>query len=186
MPLTLVATPGASNANAYADQAAALAVASYRVGGSATAFVALGSDQQIQALVSAAKDLDTSDWIGARATTTQAMDWPRIVSGYDTSTLPPDLVRANIELAFSYAADLTSDALNTADPVLAGIKREKVGPLETEYRDPTIAGGVAGVLPMDARGLSRFPPLVQRLLWSLVRSASTAGWGNSAIAVRSS
>lgn len=182
MALTLVATPGAANANAYADVAAASAVAAYRVGGSAVTWLALTADQQIQTLVSAARDLDTSDFLGSRSTTTQAMEFPR---NGDT-TLPANLVRANIELAFTYAADLTADALNVADPAGQGIKREKVGPLETEYRDPTIADGVAGVVAVDPRGLNRFPPIVQRLLTSLVRSAAAAGWGNSAIAVRGS
>ena len=53
------ATQGGANANAYATQAAAIAAAAYRIGPNAVAFVALTSDQQIQALVSAAPDIDS-------------------------------------------------------------------------------------------------------------------------------
>ena len=58
MPLVLDATVGGANSNAYATQAQAIAAAGYRIGPNALAFIALTSDQQIQALVSAASDID--------------------------------------------------------------------------------------------------------------------------------
>ena len=176
MPLTLVATPGAANANAYATQAAAITHAQYRVGGAA--FIALTSDQQIQALVTAASDIDAigdgvAGFIGDRATATQSMEWPR-----DAGTLPANLVEANIELAMSYApafvTGYTGDVLNPSRSD-GTIKRKKVDVLETEWFEARTT---------EATALERFPDVVQRLLSSLIRIVAT--WGGSAIVARGS
>lgn len=179
MALTLVATPGAANANAYTDVAAVDAAATYRSGPSAVAWLALTPDQKIQQLVAVTRDLDTSDFLGARATVTQALEWPRTGTDYDSAALPARLVMATIEQSIQNAVDLTADPLNVLDPLAAGIKRERVGPLETEYRDPTIQGGTAGVAAFDPRGLARFAPIVQRLLTPLVRSLVGSSWGSA-------
>lgn len=181
MPLVLVATAGAANANAYSDVAGADAVALYRSGPAPVAWLALTNDQKIQQLVGVTRDLDTSDFLGARATATQALEWPRTGTDYDSTILPPRLVMATIEQAILNAADLTADPLNVLDPLAAGIKRERVGPLETEYRDPTIQGGTAGVTAFDPRGLARFAPIVQRLLTPLVRSLVGSSWGSAEV-----
>lgn len=189
MPLTLVATPGAANANAYATQAAALAAAAYRIGPNATAFIALTSDQQIQALVSAASDIDSigeariDGWIveflGVRATDVQSMEWPRTgAEDFADNELPPNLVEANIELAFTYAplfAAGTTDPLN-ADTSLARVKRKKVDVLETEWFEPG----------PTAEALERFPAMVQRLLSSLLEYTAIGGQWGSAVVTRSS
>jgi hypothetical protein len=180
MPLTLVATPGAANANAYADVATASAVAAYRVGGDAVAWLALTADQKIQTLVTASRDEDTLPFKGARATSTQALEWPRTGTAYDATTIPPPLVSSTIELAFSYApafaAGATIDPLNL-DTSDARIKRDKVGPLETEYFTPA---GVPEQFGIEVTGLERFPAMVQRLLAPLVWLASPV-WGSGAV-----
>lgn len=166
MPLTLVATPGAANANAYATVAAALALASYRVGPNATAFVALTSDQQIQALVTAARDIDTLEgwpgFYGERSSDTQALAWPRTGTDYDDNVLPPPLVQANIELALTYApafvAGYTADPMNSNRADL-NVKRKKIDVLETEWFEARTT---------EATALERFPDVVQRLLYALV------------------
>jgi hypothetical protein len=176
MSLALVATVGAADANAYADVAAATAVAAYRVGGEAAAWLALTADQKIQSLVTATRDIDTVTFKGTRASTTQALEWPRTGTAYGSTVLPAPLVQATIEPAFSYAPAFAVGA--DIDPLApdesAGrIKREKTAELETEWFAP---GTTA---PYNE--LARYPSIVQRLLAPLVWIAATGGWGSAVV-----
>lgn len=172
MPLTLVATVGDPDANAYITVADAEEYASYRVG--AVAWEALTSNQKIQTLVTAATEIDTLEgdpgFLYDRASTTQALAFPRTDSPL---SLPAILVKANAELAFKYATAFATGA----DPLgsISGngnIKREKVGPIETEY---FAAGSTA------ATTFERFPAVVQRLLYSLVNIPLPSGWGSALV-----
>lgn len=176
MPLELIATVGADDANAYATVEEADAHASYRVGGAA--WVALTSDQKIQALVTAALDIDTLEdapgFLGDRADDIQALAWPRTGTDYPDDELPASLVRANIELAISYApafaAGATIDVLNQnhAD---GNVKRKAIDVLETEWFAPRTT---------EATALDRFPDVVQRLLAGLV-VILTPSWGSAVV-----
>lgn len=173
MPLTLIATPGADDANAYADVATADAQLAYRVG--ASGWVGLSSDQKIQALVTATQAIDALEadpgfTIADRSSDDQALAWPR---GGDTE-LPEALVKGTVELAFSYvprfATGDTTDPLNP-DPNEGNIKVDKVGPIETEFFAPR----------EDAiTGLGQFPAAVQRWLTGLVNVA-TSLWGSAEV-----
>lgn len=72
-------------------------------------------------------------WQGARRTTTQALDWPRVDVVVDRYTavaydsIPADIANACADLALKAAAgDLNAD-------LERAIIRDKTGPLETEY-----------------------------------------------------
>lgn len=81
-------------------------------------------------------------WAGSRTTTTQAGDWPRdnvpMIDGpggnrfptyYANNVIPAEIVAANIDFGVKAGSgDLTPD-------LEQAIKREKIGPLETEYAD---------------------------------------------------
>lgn len=169
MPLVLIATPGAANANSYATVAEADAHASYRVGGAA--FTALTSDQKIQALVTATRDIDSIGgapygFLGEPTTETQSLEWPRDVE----VGLPAALVEATIELAMSYVPLFATSASPFVDPTPANIKSESVGPISTEYFAPGDG----------ATSLDRFPAIVQRLLLSLIRATANA-WGAATV-----
>lgn len=179
MPLTLEPTIGGAASNAYADVAGADALVAYRVG--ASAWAALTPDQKIQALVTATRDLDTVSYRGSRATSTQALEWPRTGTAFGSDEIPPSLVAATIELALAFAATLSADVLNPAEPAAQGIKREKVGLIETEFFDQSIQGGIAGTATYDPRNLSRFPSIVQRLLTPLVLASAASGWGSATV-----
>src|SRR4051812_24110772 len=97
MALTLVATPGAPDANAYATVAEATDELSYRVGGEAWADET--ADQQIQALVTAASMIDALPLLGAPSDSGQAMQFPR--DGSDE--IPLEVWKANIVLALDLA-----------------------------------------------------------------------------------
>lgn len=175
MPLTLVATPGSSSANAYATVVEATAIADYRLG--SAGWTSLSSDQKIQALVTAARDIDSLEgsapgliggFLGERSSDTQALAWPRAGSDYDEDELPKTLVDANIELALSYTPVIAAgtDVLNT-DRTNGNVKRKKVDVLETEFFAPNEDGALS---------MERFPPIVQRLLTPLVLVATDV-WG---------
>ena len=75
-----------------------------------------------------------SAWKGARRTIEQALSWPRYgvsVDGFylDSDAVPSDVANACADLALrALSADLNEDQTRA-------IKREKVGPLETEYSE---------------------------------------------------
>ena len=75
-----------------------------------------------------------SAWKGARRTIEQALSWPRYgvtVDGFylDSDAIPTDVANACADLALrALAGDLSEDQTRA-------IKREKVGPLETEYSE---------------------------------------------------
>ena len=73
-----------------------------------------------------------SRWKGTRLLRDQALDWPRYGVEVDRWTVLSTIVPADIANA---CADLALKALTeTLNPDLErGVKREKVGPLETEY-----------------------------------------------------
>jgi hypothetical protein len=72
-------------------------------------------------------------WKGQRATTTQALGWPRqcvVVDGVaiDSASVPLTIARANAELAVrSLAGDLAADEGTQ-------VTRETVGPITVEYQ----------------------------------------------------
>ncbi|RJX83490.1 DnaT-like ssDNA-binding protein [Pseudomonas sp. LS-2] len=86
---------------------------------------------------------------GGRA---QAREWPRTgAADYEGNVLPDDAVPIEVEYATYEAAwrELSSPGSLSPDFVASQtIKREKVGPLETEYATGTLADGAASVRPV--------------------------------------
>lgn len=86
------------------------------------------------ALVRATQALDARySWQGYRLVETQALDWPRYdaydVDGYYLSGVPQGIKDALCEMAL---LELVTPGELT-ESVEVSVKREKVGPLETEY-----------------------------------------------------
>jgi len=181
VPLTLDNDPGSATANAYADVAAADLAAQYRVGVVGTNWLALTSDQKIQALVTGAQDIDSLgetredgyliDFEGDKTSEDQALEFPR-----DGETeVPVNIVKSNIELAFSYSSAFevgaTVDVLSP-DPTAARVKRKKIDVLETEYFEPGASG----------TALERLPGIVQRWLQPFLTYTLIAGqWGSATV-----
>lgn len=111
-------------------------------------------------------------YLGSRSTTTQGLLWPRVnrtllnpadytvyadfvaaqaaldtvitgADGLELASLPVQIVNAAIELA---VRALSGPLAPDIDPATPWIKREKVGPLETEYggAGPAVLGGSYG------------------------------------------
>jgi len=127
--MALDATVGGEHANSYGTVAEADAYFQDRAYSSTWQ----NATNKPNLLVTATSLLDWyMDWLGVRATTTQALDWPRSEVMVEGVTLPSDilptaLVTATYELALTTA---TSDLTENWD--LAGIKKTKVGTLEVE------------------------------------------------------
>lgn len=95
-------------------------------------------------------------WLGARVDAGQALDWPRTgLEGIGSDVVPGEVQRAAAELALvALGADLNP-------PLARGgrVKREKVGPIESEFEDgapgrtryPSIDGMLAPLLARPGR-----------------------------------
>jgi hypothetical protein len=114
MPVILVATPGAANANAYCTLAEAETYHESRPAASAWAGT---TDVKNRAIVRATELLDEHvDWFGYAAATTQRLCWPRggmhdrNGNVIDSDEIPQDLKDAAAELAATLlAGDRTAD-----------------------------------------------------------------------------
>jgi hypothetical protein len=155
MPLSLSTTPGVS-ANAYADLESVQALAAYR-GASGVAFLELTADQQVQAIATAAAEIDS--FVVPLATLAGA------------ASFPLDLVKANQELAIVRAPAFADGATgDPTTPVIDRVKRDRTGELETEYFAPAT---------MDPASIAAFPPVVQRLVARWQRLTVASNYGSS-------
>jgi hypothetical protein len=172
LALTLVATPGADDANAYATVAEADDELSYRVGGEA--WDTETADQKIQDLVTAASIIDGLLLNGEPSTDSQSMQFPR---DGDTD-IPLEVWKANILLALDVAKKRQAGATDVVNPTVSTTKRARSGDDEVEFFEP-----VADL--RDPYSLAALPLEVQRLLTLWVILPVSLGWG-SATVVRNS
>lgn len=183
MPITLDATVAGPAANAYADVAAADARAALNlVNPLAVAWAAsVNTERKKSALILATSDIDTIpsaevDFIGERATSTQALEFPRDEDPNNTpsTALPPRLIAATIEYAFTLFPTVTTDPFAVA---VNDKKSVTAGDVSVEWFEPSDDS--------VAYALSRFPAIVQRLLWPLLEFVTASTWG-SGTAIRMS
>lgn len=169
MAISIDATAGGASANSFADLAEFTTYMEGRLNSSA--FDDASTDSQNRALVEATRDLNYRPWLGRPATDTQALAWPRYNvidpdssshSEYSSTVVPDRVKNATCELAFQYLKAGTTDVAALDDTL--NIKRDKIGPLETEYFEPG----------ERAKGLARYPS-VTRYLRGLVAGGGIAG-----------
>jgi len=183
MAVTIDATAGGANANSYLTLADAQAIVDGMVeDADVTAWASATTDQKNRALYTATQRLDRERFIGARATDTQALQWPRtgvrkpdtyvntyatgfpfrISEDYFTDTEIPDQVkRAQVVLAVYLNNNKEGIGLSG----LEDYKNVKIGSLDIT---PDKTGAV---------GADRVPPLLERYLTGL----RISGPGNIAI-----
>ncbi len=184
MAVVIVATAGAANANSYVTLAEAQAIIDGLVEDADVQHWGSGNtDSRNRALYTATQRLDRERYLGARATDTQALQWPRtgvrkpdtyintyavgfpfrITTDYFTDTEIPDQIkRAQVSLAV-YLHNNT-DALGLSG--LEDYKNVKIGSLD-----------VTPNLGFGAVGADKVPPLMERYLTGL----RISGPGNVAI-----
>jgi|TARA_R100000030_G_scaffold9637_3_gene6597 hypothetical protein len=183
MAVTIDATAGGASANSYMTLAQADAYVEAMISSADVTAWSTGSDDtRNRALTAAAQRLDRERFIGARATDTQALQWPRtgvrkpdtyvntyatgfpfrISEDYFTDTEIPDQIkRAQVELAVYLKNNVEGISLGG----LEDFKNVKIGSLDVT---PDKTGAV---------GADRVPPMFERYLTGL----RISGPGNIAI-----
>ena len=183
MTFGIIATPGAADANSYVTEAEATDYVSYMLLNADVQHWNSGNeDSRHRALAYATQRLDRERFLGARATDTQALQWPRtgvrkpdtyintysvgfpfrITTDYFTDTeIPEQIKRAQVELAVYLHQ-------NVEGLGLSGLE---------EYKNVQI--GSINVTPnqFGAVGADKIPPMVERYLIGL----RISGPGNIAI-----
>lgn len=185
MAITIDATIGGAAANSYLTLAAAQAIIDGLVeDDDVTAWASATTDQKNRALYTATQRLDRERFLGARATDTQALQWPRtgvrkpdtyintyavgfpfrITTDYYTDTEIPDRIQY-AQVVLAVYLNNNRDGMG-----LSGIEDYKsvaIGSLRIEN-----AGASASAI-----GADRVPPLFERYLTGL----RISGPGNFAI-----
>ena len=162
---TLIATPGAANANSYATVAEADTYHDAHLYGST--WTALTSDQKTVALIMATRMLDSLyTWAGLAANEDQALLWPRSgvmdhlnISLIESTVVPQKLKEATAEQARLLAV---SDLTATNSVQAQGINRIKAGPVELGFESGVAVSYGAQVVPNSVQAL--LPPW-----WGYVR-----------------
>jgi hypothetical protein len=162
---SLVATPGAVDANSFVTAAEYVAYVADRLNlpdGVTTAGEAI-TDDETRALIEAARDLDALPWpgvpvVGSWSGIPQRLAWPRVSSQtqfadawglldfpayspyyFGGAAIPRRLKEAQIELALAYLNGDTPAQVDTN----AGVIRKKVDVLETEWEPGARPAGLA-------------------------------------------
>lgn len=178
---TLIATAGASNANSYLSVAGADSIADGMVG--TLAWTTATSDNKIRALITATNGLETLGWIGTRATTTQALAWPRTDAecgdkSYSDAEIPREVELATFDLANALLGDPTLlRSSPSSEALVAGVpnrdlKRLKLDVMEIEWRTDTANSTTAAGTPLTVL------PHLATILGCLTTSSTRVGRGS--------
>lgn len=185
---TLVATAGASNANSYLSVAGADSIADGMVG--TLTWSTATEANKIKALITATNGLETLSWIGSRATTTQALSWPRTDASCGDKAPADDEIPREIELAtFDLANALLGDpTLLRSSPsngaLVAGVpnrdlKRLKLDVMEIEWNTNVGNSTTEAVTPLTVL------PHLATILGCLTTSTTKGGLGGIVAVQRS-
>jgi hypothetical protein len=165
MPVSVVATAGASNANSYLTVAAGDDLANVYLG--TLSWSSASTDNKGRALIMATRYLDELDWIGERTSTTQALDWPRsgAVCGewsFGTGIIPAPIQQATFDLAEALLASpklLGGNGAGNAELIPgipnASLRSASVDVISVQFRD--------GGTPESKNALNVVPHLRQVL-----------------------
>jgi len=189
MPATIDATVGGASANSYLTISAADDIAATMLG--TLAWTSATTDERTRALITATRGLDTLDWIGDRATTTQALDWPRSDASCGGIDYPDDEIPEAIE----YSTFDLANALLTTPTLLQSpsggsaalvpgvpnrdLRRLKLDVMELEWRTDISAASASIVSPLSAL------PHLATILGCLTTSVIPGGMGRIVERVRS-
>lgn len=161
--VTLVTTVSGASANSYVTLAQADAYFDERL--NADDWTDQGDNDQKKALVMAARRLDQVNWKGYKATSGQALAWPRSdledKDGYTVAsdTIPQQIQDAQCELALAILA--SDDFL--ADTGLEGFESVKVGPISVDPRITRTGAELPANVVREAAEFMESPPGVMRI-----------------------
>lgn len=170
MPVAIDATVGGASSNSFVTLAEAATYMEGRLNASAWETDAT-TDSKNRALVEATRELNVLVYEGFRATSTQALAWPRYGAVdpdqfgaghlYESTEIPQRIKDAECELALEFIKAGTTDV--AALPVTDGVIQKVVDVLSTTYADPT----------KRKQGLQRFPR-VYKLIAPLLDGAGSS------------
>jgi hypothetical protein len=184
MAITIDATVGGANANSYLTLNDAQAIIDGLVqDADVTAWASATTDQKNRALYTATQRLDRERYLGARATDTQALQWPRtgvrkpdtyintyavgfpfrLTTDYFTDTEIPDQIKKAQAIMAVYLHN-NPDGLGLSG--LEDYKNVKIGSIDVT---PNLGYGAVGA--------DKIPPIIERYLIGL----RISGPGNVAI-----
>ena len=174
MAVVIVATPGAADANSYLTLAAAqLIIDGFVQDADVTAWASATTDQKNRALFTATQRLDRERFLGARATDTQALQWPR------TGVRKPDTYINTYAVGFPFriTTDYFTDTeiptqIQYAQAVLAVFLHNNTDALGLsgleDYKNVKIGSlDVTPNLGYGAVGADKVPPIMERYLTGL-------------------
>lgn len=143
--MALNATVGSPDANSYVTVAEANAYFSDRVHSSAWE----DFEDRASALITASQMLDWYvKWKGYKATSEQAMGWPRVnVVRRDGTTVADDIIPSEVKVAAYELALASLDGDRTADDPMAGIEQIKAGSLMVKADNGDIDSTAADTIP---------------------------------------
>lgn len=143
MPVTVTATVGSASANSYLTVAAADDFANVYLG--TLSWSTATTDNKGRALIMATRYLDELKWLGDKASTTQALLWPRTDAAcgdwsFTSSEIPQPIKQATFDLAEYLLGDSTalSGAGAGSSELIPGIpnanlKRARVDVIDVEF-----------------------------------------------------
>lgn len=173
MTLTIDAGAGSATANSFCTEATAIDYMAARLNASAWTTVSGSSctESEKAALIEATRELTVLGWVGARATATQALAWPRTYAinpdapsfaqqWFASDVVPQRIQLATAELAFQFLKAGSTDVA-ASDPN-QGVIKKQIDVIVTEwmpFQRPT--------------GLALFPR-VQALVQPLLASSGSS------------
>jgi hypothetical protein len=141
MAITIIATPGATNANSYGTLVEADAYHSTQYHPDA-AWEESDPDTQNQVLIMATKQMDALiQWVGYTTSATQSLLWPRqgmikrnLWEYYASNVIPNEVKYCQFELARLL---IYTDRTTENDVTAQGISSLKAGPIALKFKEMT-------------------------------------------------
>ena len=133
MTLTLINSQGLATSNSYSSYATSLILVSENIKITAT-YAALSTTTAEACLIFGTTLTDMAiDWAGGKATSTQALDWPRInMSDSNDYALSSTTIPLFLQRAVSFYAYYLSQENRIAENATKGFKKLKAGSLFME------------------------------------------------------
>ena len=175
MPISINATVGSASANSYITLADAQAIIDGFVeDDDVTAWASATTDQKNRALFTATQRLDRERFLGARATDTQALQWPRTGVRKPDTYINTYAVGFPFRITTDYYTDTEiPDQIKKAQVVLAVyLNNNKDGMALSGLEDyKSVSIGSLSVTTVGASsmatGADRVPPIFERYLTGL-------------------
>lgn len=184
MAVTVVATAGASNANSYLTVAAADDLANLYLG--TLNWASAATDNKGRALIMATRYLDELGYIGTKASTTQALAWPRKEAScgdwnFTSSEIPQPIKQATFDLAEYLLGTGNGDVLlgsgASSGELIPGIpnanlKRARVDVIDVEFN---------AALQADAKNALNLAPHLKHVLGCICTTGAASGFGSKRV-----